>query len=102
MPVTKLCLRIALSAGVVLSSACTTLGPDFKTPPADLEAVWNQQSQALDTSRVSQDWWTIFNDPVLDKLVESAYRQNLPLQIAGLRIFEARAQLGIAIVIVFA
>jgi NodT family efflux transporter outer membrane factor (OMF) lipoprotein len=97
VPVSKLCVRIVLGASVVLSSACTTLGPDFKTPPADLEAVWNQQSQALDTSKVSQDWWTIFNDPILDKLVESAYRQNLPLQIAGLRIFEARAQLGIAI-----
>jgi len=97
VPVSKLCVRIALSASIVMSSACTTLGPDFKTPPADLEAVWNQQSQTLDTSKVSRDWWTIFNDPILDKLVESAYRQNLSLQIAGLRIFEARAQLGIAI-----
>jgi len=88
---------MALGASVLLSSACTTLGPDFKTPPADLEAVWNEQNQMLGTSQVSQDWWTIFHDPVLDKLVDSAYRQNLPLQIAGLRIFEARAQLGIAI-----
>ena len=37
-----------------------------------------------------------FNDPALDRLIEVAYRQNLPLQIAGLRILEARAQLGIA------
>ena len=34
--------------------------------------------------------------PALDRLVELAYRQNLPLQIAGLRIVEARAQLAIA------
>ena len=39
----------------------------------------------------------MFNDPVLDKLVELSYQQNLPLQVAGLRIFEARARLGIAI-----
>jgi NodT family efflux transporter outer membrane factor (OMF) lipoprotein len=44
---------------------------------------------------VSQ-WWAVFDDPVLDTLVETAYRQNLPLQIAGLRIYEARAELGIA------
>ena len=37
-----------------------------------------------------------FNDPTLDRLVELAYQQNLPLQIAGLRIVEARAQLGVA------
>jgi NodT family efflux transporter outer membrane factor (OMF) lipoprotein len=41
-------------------------------------------------------WWKVFNDPVLDSLIESAYRQNLTLQIAGLRIIQARAQLGIA------
>ncbi len=41
-------------------------------------------------------WWTVFRDPVLDRLVHTAYQQNLPLRIAGLRILEARAQRGIA------
>jgi outer membrane protein TolC len=36
-------------------------------------------------------------DSTRDQLVELAYRQNLPLRIAGLRIMEARAQLGIAV-----
>jgi NodT family efflux transporter outer membrane factor (OMF) lipoprotein len=39
----------------------------------------------------------VFNDPTLDSLVQLAYHQNLPLQIAGLRILEARALLGIAV-----
>ena len=30
-------------------------------------------------------WWQTFNDPVLDSLVQTAYRQNLSLRIAGLR-----------------
>jgi NodT family efflux transporter outer membrane factor (OMF) lipoprotein len=90
-------IRTALGASVVLFSACTTLGPDFKTPPADLETTWGQQAHALSTGETSGDWWSVFNDPVLDRLVQLAYQQNLPLQIAGLRIFEARAQLGIAI-----
>jgi len=42
-------------------------------------------------------WWTVFNDPVLDRLVQTAYEQNLPLRIAGLRILEARAQRGMAV-----
>ena len=41
-------------------------------------------------------WWKAFRDPALDRLVDLAYQQNLPLQIAGLKIVEARAQLGIA------
>ena len=41
-------------------------------------------------------WWRTFHDPVLDSLVQTAYRQNLTLRVAGLRILEARAQRAIA------
>ena len=40
-------------------------------------------------------WWARFNDPVLDKLVQTAFAQNLSLRSAALRIMEARAQLGL-------
>ena len=36
-------------------------------------------------------WWRVFNDPVLDSLVQTAYRQNLSLREAGFRVLEARA-----------
>jgi NodT family efflux transporter outer membrane factor (OMF) lipoprotein len=42
-------------------------------------------------------WWHVFADSTLDQLIQLAYHQNLPLQAAGVRIMEARAQLGIAI-----
>ncbi len=42
-------------------------------------------------------WWKTFQDPALDRLIDVAYHQNLSLQLAGLRIFEARAELGVAI-----
>ena len=35
--------------------------------------------------------------PVLDRLIEIAYAQNLPLLSAGTRVIEARAALGVAI-----
>jgi NodT family efflux transporter outer membrane factor (OMF) lipoprotein len=38
----------------------------------------------------------VFNDPVLNGLVETARRENPSLRIAGLRILESRALLGIA------
>ena len=46
---------------------------------------------------VNSQWWSAFNDPTLDQLIQLAYQQNLPLQIAGLRIMESRARLGIAL-----
>src|SRR5262245_21522059 len=50
----------------------------------------------LTKTEINVLWWKSFNDPVLERLVELAYQQNLPLQETGLRILEARAQLGIA------
>ncbi len=97
MPLHGLFLRLALGASVLASSACTTLGPDFETPSADLKETWDENSQALDAGKLSTQWWSVFNDPTLDHLIELSYQQNLPLQVSGLRIFEARAQLGIAV-----
>lgn len=97
MPLNILFTRVMLGISVLITSACTTLGPDFETPEADLQAVWDEQSRVLDQGKLSSEWWSVFSDPVLDHLIERSYQQNLPLQIAGLRIFEARAQLGIAI-----
>ena len=41
-------------------------------------------------------WWRVFDDPTLNRLIETAKQENPSLRIAGLRILESRAQLGIA------
>ncbi len=79
-------------------SGCTMVGPDYVKPTAPEAEKWleadNPQLKSSETD--FGHWWAVFNDPVLDELVQTAYQQNLTLQIAGLRIYEARAQLGIA------
>ena len=82
-----------------LIGGCTTLGPDFQTPEAEVSQEWLQSDDSAIKSEPTDyaQWWTVFNDPVLNTLIESAYRQNLTLQVAGIRILEARARLGIAI-----
>lgn len=42
-------------------------------------------------------WWKAFDDPVLTRLVESAYAENLSLRAAGLRVLQAQARRAIAI-----
>jgi len=81
-----------------LLSGCM-VGPDFVKPNVRVEEEWLQQHNPNIKSETLDDrqWWVIFNDPVLDKLIAIAYQQNLDLQNAGLRILEARAQLGIAV-----
>ena len=75
------------------------VGPDFQTPPADLNPSW----LASGKSRVAKDptkngeWWRTFNDPALNRLIEIGYVQSPPLQVAGARVLQARAQLAVAI-----
>jgi NodT family efflux transporter outer membrane factor (OMF) lipoprotein len=89
------CLVIA----TFIFSGCTTVGPDFKRPEAPLAKEWIEAKdpKVKQESVEYSDWWKLFNDPVLNNLIKIAYQQNLPLQIAGIRILEARAQLGIAL-----
>lgn len=89
---------LAVATTVLLINAGCMVGPDYAKPEAAVESQWLNQSD----SRIKQseakigDWWKVFKDPDLDRLVEEARRQNLNLQLAGVRILEARAQLGIA------
>jgi NodT family efflux transporter outer membrane factor (OMF) lipoprotein len=88
---------VALS-GLLVLNGCKTVGPDFEKPEAPVAGEWLEADDArVDTANAAyRDWWEVFEDPVLSQLIDTAYQQNLSLQIAGLRIMEARAQLGVA------
>lgn len=72
------------------------VGPNYQPAPAPVAAGWIEQgdsalpSAAPDPSVAA--WWTVLQDPVLDGLIENAYRQNLDIKAAGARILGARAQ----------
>lgn len=74
------------------------VGPDYARPDLTVNEQWSEEARE-DFQFEPQDvvsWWTILNDPVLDNLVELTRRQNNNIKIAGLRVLEARAALGIA------
>ena len=83
---------------IVFLSACVNLGPDFETPEAPVADDWMEAEQAGVNYQATDDpeWWRVFNDPVLDRLIDTARSQNLSLRSAGLRVLQANAQLGIA------
>jgi NodT family efflux transporter outer membrane factor (OMF) lipoprotein len=82
----------------LLLCGCTLVGPDFETPEAPVEPNWYRlERDELTTTEVDLvAWWKVFDDPALDNLVATAHRQNNNLEIAALRVLEARAQLGFA------
>ncbi|WP_431604120.1 efflux transporter outer membrane subunit [Candidatus Methylocalor cossyra] len=80
-------------------AGCAELGPDYARPTPPVASHWLDAGAPRLKTRPSELrlWWKVFQDPVLDRLIETAYRQNLPLQAAGVRVLEARARLGAAV-----
>lgn len=97
-----ICKALAMSFAVLLLGACTTLGPEFHEPEVTWLADWESElygrleEQAGQSQVDMQLWWKVFDDPVLNQLVDIARQENRSLRIAGLRVLESRAALGIA------
>lgn len=94
-------LRIAATGALLglpwVLGGCT-VGPNFTKPEAPINDKWGAQDARKVASQANSEsqWWKEFNDLTLDRLVDAAYGQNLPLQVTGLKIVEARAHLGLA------
>jgi NodT family efflux transporter outer membrane factor (OMF) lipoprotein len=94
---TSVVAGMASVLGLLVAPLACQVGPDFKKPEAPVIPKWSGSEDPRIATQTAADslWWKEFNDAALDRLVDLAYHQNLPLQIAGLRIVEARAQLGV-------
>src|SRR4029079_7714935 len=84
---------VASLAVLLVAVAGCAVGPNFATPQATVAGKWRAGDARVSTQAAADSlWWKAFHDAARDRLIELAHRQNLPLQIAGLRIVEARAQ----------
>jgi NodT family efflux transporter outer membrane factor (OMF) lipoprotein len=76
------------------------VGPKYKRPltttPEKFEdfGVAEASSQLVAEPTDLAKWWTTFNDPQLNSLIDRAIRANLDLKIANQRVREARAARG--------
>jgi len=85
------------AALAMLVLGCAMVGPDYVRPPVQVEQTWlDTGDKRVQTAAAEyKDWWQAFKDPALNQLIDTAYRENLTLRIAGVRVLGARAQLGI-------
>lgn len=96
-PIPSLAARLAALLLFLPSLACRAVGPDYTPPVASVPEAFQESSTALSgTSAELAAWWRRLDDPLLDRLVERAVRQNLDLEQALARIREARALRGVA------
>ncbi len=96
MKISALSTLCILGLSALSFGGCTMLGPDFQAPETEFPETWTENASFKKLSEEENiEWWKLFNDPVLNKLIQTAYAQNLTLRTAGLRILESRAQLGL-------
>lgn len=77
-----------------LVSGCM-VGPDYSTPCVEMPLEYSEDQEELPICCEDEDlteWWTTFNDPFLDDLLDEAIQENFDYRIALEQICIARAQ----------
>jgi len=91
----------AVTLGVLaLLAACTTVGPDYHLPK---EAVYGRDAARaplmgaretpFSSGPLPGDWWHLYQDPVLDRLIAKAFGANADLRVAAANLERAHAVL---------
>lgn len=84
----KRLIRMSLALPALSLVACQMVGPDYFRPKQALPSSY-QEAQATDAASISNQWWTLYNDEVLNDLIAKTSKNNTDLKIAVARIEEA-------------
>lgn len=86
-------LHRLLPIAAVLMAGCT-VGPDFQLPSFFGGKSW-KQAEAREGVQLPDDWWRLYDDRELSRLVETALKANLSLEAALARVQTSRALVGV-------
>ena len=87
---------IAAILACVAMAGCT-VGPNFERPQSTTPDVFERTQAAQSPSKAVEaqfgpDWWTLFNDPILNDLEKRLADQNLSVAAASARLLQSRAE----------
>ncbi|MGH8696647.1 MAG: efflux transporter outer membrane subunit [Burkholderiales bacterium] len=84
--------QLAFAAALAALVAGCVVGPNYERPKTDAPDKWRiDYPQAADVANTR--WWEQFGDPVLDRLIDAALRENRDLFIAAARVDQFIGQL---------
>ncbi|WP_042261712.1 efflux transporter outer membrane subunit [Paraburkholderia heleia] len=90
-----------LTALACLAITACTVGPNFEPPQATTPEVFNRTQAAQSPSKAVEgqfgpEWWTLFDDPVLNGLEKRLADANLDVAAASARLLQSRAERRVA------
>ena len=83
---------ISIAVAALLLSGCQSIWPDYQRPKVAVPSAYDQQANQ-ESSQLSNTWWTLYQDQVLNDLVAKAVQNNSDIKLAVARIEEADAVL---------
>lgn len=90
-------MRKIIPALMLMSTAACAVGPDYHAPQrasAAAGAFVTTTAAADPALPLPDDWWRLYEDPVLDRLIARALAANTDLRVASANLARARAMLG--------
>ena len=78
-------LRLLLLLVALGTTACSTMWPEYEKPQIEVPAA------PIKPLSLDRQWWKVFGDPVLDRLVAEALENNKDLAKAAAAVDEALA-----------
>lgn len=88
---------LGILAALFLEAGCM-MGPKYKRPTVDIPQQYRvpaPQEASQASSLGNEQWWQVYQDPVLTQLIHTAIAKNYDVRIAAARVLEAQAQVGI-------
>jgi NodT family efflux transporter outer membrane factor (OMF) lipoprotein len=89
----RLCALLTIQSALLGLSGCA-VGPNYRPPVLDPPVTYAHQSrlpQPGEHPPALDAWWSGFEDPELDRIIERVLSQNLELSAAAARVVQARA-----------
>lgn len=95
-------LPLTLAAALLATSlaACTTVGPDYRVPeqavarrPEAAQPFLGANDKAFKSAPLPADWWRLYQDPTLDRLIAKAFAANADLRVAAANLARTNAVL---------
>src|SRR3989440_4697747 len=85
----------ALWAVCIMAGGCM-VGPNYARPAVEQPAHFKSQADGEAAPAIAREWWQLYGDPELDRLIATASVSNQTLRQAVARVDEARALARVA------
>jgi len=79
---------------LILTVGCMRMGPDFKRPETgiNIPGAYHHAPGESVTPQPEDQWWDVFDNPELNRIVDEALNNNLDIKKAAAMILEARSR----------